>query len=290
MDDTLSIRNVSDTAAWVAMYRAAESNRPGALFHDPYARRLAGERGEQSAHAMRSQDKYSWAFVARTVLFDSLIRERLANGVDMIINLAAGLDARPYRMDVPSSLRWVEVDLPDMIRYKESVLRNDNPRCRLERVTCDLADGESRRALFNRLGAESTKALVLSEGLLIYMDSGEAARMADDLSAQRGFRWWVFDITSPPLVKMMQKEVGATLERANAPYKFFPIEGPWFFEPHGWRVVEVRGTLKSAAKLLKLPLMMRFYALMPEAPRGGKQPWSGTCLLENMTLSWKSNS
>ena len=43
------IRNVSDTAIWVAMYRAIESERPDALFNDPYARRLSGERGERIA-------------------------------------------------------------------------------------------------------------------------------------------------------------------------------------------------------------------------------------------------
>ena len=41
------IRNVSDTAVWVAMYRARENDRPNGLFRDPFARRLAGERGEQ---------------------------------------------------------------------------------------------------------------------------------------------------------------------------------------------------------------------------------------------------
>ena len=40
------IRNVSDTARWVAFYRAMESERPDAVFRDPFARRLAGERGE----------------------------------------------------------------------------------------------------------------------------------------------------------------------------------------------------------------------------------------------------
>lgn len=39
------LRHVSDTARWVAMDRALESERPDALFRDPYARRLAGTEG-----------------------------------------------------------------------------------------------------------------------------------------------------------------------------------------------------------------------------------------------------
>jgi O-methyltransferase involved in polyketide biosynthesis len=42
MTDTL-IENVSDTAFWIAHYRAVESARPDALFRDPLAALLAGE-------------------------------------------------------------------------------------------------------------------------------------------------------------------------------------------------------------------------------------------------------
>jgi len=103
-DDTRLIRNISDTARWVASYRAAESARPDAVFSDPYAEKLAGERGKQIAAAMPYQDKNSWPFVARTYLFDAVISEQIQQGVDMVLNLAARLDARPYRMALPASL------------------------------------------------------------------------------------------------------------------------------------------------------------------------------------------
>jgi methyltransferase (TIGR00027 family) len=276
-----SIRNVSDTAIWVAMYRARESEGPKPLFHDPYARRLAGDHGEQIMREMRHQDRNQWAYVIRTWLVDSFVRERVADGVDLVINLAAGLDARPYRMDLPPTLRWVEVDFPELIAYKESILANDTPKCQLERVALDLSSREQRRALFARLAAGATRVLILSEGLLIYLGADGARGLAEDLAQEPSFRWWVFDIASPGLLKMMQKQVGESLNRANAPLIFGPIEGPWFFEPSGWKVVDVRGSLHSAAKVLKLPLLLRFFALFPERQRAGNQPWAGTCLLEN---------
>ena len=60
------IRNISDTALWVAVYRAQESERKDALFHDPYARKLAGERGAQIAAHMHFAKRHSWSYVART--------------------------------------------------------------------------------------------------------------------------------------------------------------------------------------------------------------------------------
>jgi methyltransferase (TIGR00027 family) len=109
------IRNISDTARWVAVYRARETERADAVFRDPFARRLAGERGEQIAASMSFAEKNSWPFVARTRLIDQVISNQIKRGADMVVNLAAGLDARPYRMNLPSSLQWIEVDLPEIL-------------------------------------------------------------------------------------------------------------------------------------------------------------------------------
>jgi len=67
------IRNISDTARWAAVFRARETERPDALFRDPLARRLAGERGEQIAAAMTMHTKNSWSWVMRTYVFDQYI-------------------------------------------------------------------------------------------------------------------------------------------------------------------------------------------------------------------------
>src|SRR5713226_1436402 len=128
------IRNISDTARWVAVYRARESDREDAVFNDPFARRLAGERGEQIANALPWGEENAWSWTSRTYLIDRFVSEQIASGVDLVVNLAAGLDARPYRMDLPLSLKWIEVDLPEILDYKEEVLAGVAPKCSLERI------------------------------------------------------------------------------------------------------------------------------------------------------------
>ena len=59
------IRHISDTALWVAVYRAEESERADAVFRDRYARRLAAGRGMQIAAAMPFAQRHSWSYVAR---------------------------------------------------------------------------------------------------------------------------------------------------------------------------------------------------------------------------------
>src|SRR4029077_10456235 len=87
------IRNISDTARWAALYRARETERPNPAYRDPFARRLAGEGGDEIARLMAFSEESTWAWVTRTVLFDQFVNEQVRGGVDMVVNLAAGLDA-----------------------------------------------------------------------------------------------------------------------------------------------------------------------------------------------------
>ena len=121
-------------------------------------------------------EENAWSFIARTYLFDRLVSKQVAQGCDLVLNLAAGLDTRPYRMDLPASLRWVEVDLPDILDYKETILGDATPVCALERVRLDLSNPDARRGLFSRLGRSAEQVLVLSEGLAHLSDAGGSRR------------------------------------------------------------------------------------------------------------------
>jgi methyltransferase (TIGR00027 family) len=276
------IRNISDTALLAAVYRARENEHPNPLFRDPFARRLAGERGEQIAKSLVFSEKNAWSWYARTYLFDQFIAECLEQGCDMVMNLAAGLDARPYRLPLPANLQWVEVDLPDITDYKEEILRDEKPSCRLERVRLDLVDTNARRQLFERLAARSKKALVITEGLVLYLTASEVGSLATDLAAQEPFHYWLLDIASPALLKLMLKKMGKPLEDASAPLKFAPADGPDFFKTFDWQPVGVRSMFHTAGKLKRLPLLFTFFYQLQKNSDGfqAKRPWAGTCLLE----------
>src|SRR5947208_1396522 len=203
MTDPL-IRDVSDTARWMAVYRARESGREDAAFRDPFARSLAGERGERIANALTFGEEHAWSFIARTYLFDRFVTRLVQHGADMVVNLAAGLDTRPYRMTLPPSLRWVEVDLPDILDYKEEILGDAKPACALERVRLDLSNADARRGLFDRLGRSARHVLVLSEGLVIYLMPQEVVALALDHATPASFSPWIVDISSPAHVESLE--------------------------------------------------------------------------------------
>jgi methyltransferase (TIGR00027 family) len=278
---TATFRNISDTALWVATYRAWESERPDAVFHDPFARRLAGERGEQLAAAMPRGRRQAWPVIARTWLTDQLVARLVTEGADMVINLAAGLDTRPYRMQLPPSLRWIEVDLPELLAYKQQLMEKEKPVCRLEQVPLDLMNVKARRELFQRLGGEAKNAAIITEGLVIYLTPEDAAALARDLAGPASFHRWMMDLTSPALLKMLQKTIGSKLGEAGSPLKFAPREGPEFFLPHGWKPLEACSVLHTAARLKRLSFWMRWFAWLPDT-KGKKpdRPWGGMVLLE----------
>ena len=88
------VESISDTAKWVAFFRAEESERPDAVFHDPFARKLAGEKGEQIANAAKFSRNNSWSFVTRTFLFDHYVAQHL-----MLCGPAITAAIRVARMD-----------------------------------------------------------------------------------------------------------------------------------------------------------------------------------------------
>lgn len=244
------IQHVSDTARWVALYRAMESERPDALFQDRFARRLAGENAERLLDSIPKGRKLAWPVAVRTAVLDEQIQRVIhREGVDTVLNLAAGLDTRPFRLPLPPSLRWIEVDFPDVIAYKQERLAGETPACELEHVGFDLTDLPRRQAFFAGVGAASRQVLVLSEGLLVYLPPDKVAQLATDLAAVPSFRWWLIDISSPRLLKMLEKTWGKTLSQGNAPFLFAPPESTRFFTSLGWKEAEYRAMWDEANRL-----------------------------------------
>ncbi len=227
-----TIENVSDTARWVAVYRAMETARPDALFRDPFADRLAGSQGRQIVDEMKQGKALAWPMIVRTAVFDEIILDAVNNKkVDLVVNLAAGLDSRPWRLPLPPSLHWVDVDLPGILNYKTETLKGETPRCRYEAVTADLTDAEVRRTLFARLGAGATRALIIAEGLLIYLQPEQVGALATELHAQAPFREWLIDLASPQLLKRMTQDLGEAGPRRGRPFRLRPRRGHRLLPP-----------------------------------------------------------
>jgi methyltransferase (TIGR00027 family) len=243
------IRDVSDTALWVAMYRAIESERPDALFRDPYARRLAGDRGARLVESVPKAWSFAWSMIVRTAVMNEIILRLVEQGTRTIINLGAGLDARAYWLALPATLRWFDVDLPGIVAYRQEHLADAEPACVHEDVAVDLLDEEALRQVLARAGGEDGPVLVLTEGLLVYLTPARVRMVAGAAHDQPLIRWWLTDLGSPLLLQMLGRTWQPHLESAGAPMQFAPAEGTAFFQPLGWREAEFHSTWIESMRL-----------------------------------------
>ncbi|OAI56560.1 hypothetical protein AYO49_00740 [Verrucomicrobiaceae bacterium SCGC AG-212-N21] len=247
--ETLAIQHVSDTAHWVACYRSRESERPDALFRDDLAKVLTGAHGHDIVNSIGRTSRYSeWSVVIRTAIIDEIILKHVSEGIDTVINLGAGLDTRPYRLPLPDSLRWIEIDYPGIIEHKEEMLAGQKPRAVLERIALDLSQIAERRALFAKLAAGSRNCLVLTEGVIPYLTEEQVASLADDLHAEPSFRYWIAEHYTPEIYRYF-KDRRRMQQMRNAPFRFFPADWLGLFRDHGWTAGEFRYLSEEAVKL-----------------------------------------
>jgi O-methyltransferase involved in polyketide biosynthesis len=77
----------------------------------------------------------------------------------------------------------------------------ETPRCRRERLTVDLNDSMHRRAMYEAGG--SAPALMITEGLLLYLPAATVEALAADTSNQSGVRHWLSDITTSAFSRVL---------------------------------------------------------------------------------------
>lgn len=229
------ISDVTDTALWVAAYRAEENERKDALFKDSFARLLIGEEGMAIARRTQGSRYTAWSVVIRTTIIDQFILKLTSTRpVDTIINLGAGLDTRPYRLDLPESIRWIEVDFEKIISLKNEKLKNENPRCKLERVALDLSDSLIRNQFLDQISNESNEVLILTEGVIPYLSNEDAASLARSLFSHENFQYWITEYYSPEILTFLRTPK-RLIQMEKAPFLFYPDDWFGFFDENGWK-------------------------------------------------------
>jgi methyltransferase (TIGR00027 family) len=266
------ITHVSDTALWVAAYRADETAKPNALFRDPLAEVLVGERGHTIAKYMPYPQIMSWVLVIRTLAIDRLIEHAIKLGIDTVLNLGAGLDTRPYRMNLPKELRWVEVDFSQIIEYKNSKLKNEKPICRLERIATDLSNTSARRKLFSDVGSNSKKVLIITEGVIPYLTCADAKVLSLDLFATPPFHFWIQDYRQGGLKQWAPRRMRKALK--DSPFKFDTPDWLSFFRQQGWVIAEnILATDEARRVSRPFPFYFPWNLLIHILPRSAKVKW-----------------
>jgi O-methyltransferase involved in polyketide biosynthesis len=172
--------------------------------------------------------------------------------------------------------------MPEMVEYFRNAMAAEAPRCRVEFVAADLRDAELRRRVFAEAASEGP-VLVITEGLLIYLQPDDVAGLARDLHDIVRARWWLSDLASPMLMKFIEKTWSSRVKSGNAPFQFAPAEGTGFFAPYGWRELQWRSMWVESRRLKRTIrfawLWNLFGKFQPAAKQEAAKRMSGMMLL-----------
>jgi len=240
-DPTEPIDAIGRTSLWVAAMRAVETERSeaeGQLCEDPFARALAGPEGFAVLEAADAQRGFPGppVIALRTQFNDQRFVATLGRGVRQVVTLAAGMDARAFRLPFPDGVRLFEVDRKEVLAYKAARLVRARPRCQRTTVALDLRDDWPAQLV--AAGVEPTRpTLWLVEGLLMYLDPAAVELLFERLSglAAPGSTL-LFDVLgrsfmeSPAMARQLE-----IVRKMNAPWKFGLDEPEAFAARFGWR-------------------------------------------------------
>lgn len=230
--------SIFETAFLTAYYRSLESEREDALFHDPWALPLAGRHGKSLAQEWPLGEMTAKIIAVRTRIIDDFIQAAVLCGTDAVINLGAGLDTRPYRMNLPKTLTWVEADYPQMIAFKHAELARETASCQVKRLAIDIDNRDALRWFLEEAVRRRNNVLVLTEGILSYMRNEEVGYLADSLRALPAVTHWIVDYFSHDATPIRP-----------VPYRFLPLDWFEFFESHGWVPEKIHYLIEEAERL-----------------------------------------
>lgn len=192
MGEQEPLSGVGWTAIGVAYARAEESQREDRLFEDPYAATFLdaapgwvppSQTEPTLPPAGAIGVAFAWHTAVRTKFYDEYLLTASDAGCRQVVLLAAGLDTRAFRMDWPAGTTVFEVDLPEVVDFKEKVLDElaAEPRCRRTVLAVDLREALPAR-LISAGFDPATPTAWLPEGLLIYLSPDEVRRMLSDVT------------------------------------------------------------------------------------------------------------
>ena len=230
------IQHVSDTSFWVAHYRAIESARPDSLFKDPYAHILVGDYAPRIDEMQSDATKWTqWSVVMRTCIIDQMIEDLISQGITTFLNIGAGLDTRPYRMNLRPEIQWIEVDFPHVIEHKVKHLQKFVPNCKLESIGLDLSNRDLRHSQFAKLAVKHLNIAVLTEGILPYLTQEQVSELSEDLVRHPCIKYWIGEYVSPKSYPYL-KDPKRMRAIKNTPFQFYPEDWLGFFEKRGWHL------------------------------------------------------
>lgn len=170
-DMPMDLSSVAATSSMNPCVRAKEAGRAQPLFEDPYATWFIHERGRRLAEAICAAYPPVEATIRyRTRFFNQWLERGIGEGVRQVVTLGAGMDMRAHLYAAPG-VTFYEVDQPEVLRYKHSVL-GEHGLTPCASLACNYLEVDVVRSLGGLGFDPDAPTLVLWEGNTMYLPDG----------------------------------------------------------------------------------------------------------------------
>jgi len=253
------MKPVSKTAYYCCGVRMQDAASPKPLIGDNYAKLLLGKEGMDYWNEFKDLRYPSASSTVRHFLIDNYVKEILQTEPEStVILIGAGLDSRAFRL--PAG-KWIEIDEPAVIEYKNSLLPLESCPNKLERIAINF----ETEKLIDKLSPHKNDAhiIIIIEGVLMYLNTAQKNELLETLTTLFPAHVLFCDLMKKNFFEKFGKPIHDKLVERGASFTDM-INEPWeIFLQHGYRQTDAVSTMKTAVKLglLKIPLLV-FYLMM----------------------------
>jgi methyltransferase (TIGR00027 family) len=178
----------------------------------------------------------------RTRFFDDAIQRLVSQqGIEQVVSVAAGLDSRAFRLDLPPSLIWLELDRCELLEHKARLLSalGASPVCKWSPVGTELSGPWVQDAL--KAGLRRCRTLWVVEGLFCYLDASNVAGLLETIRGQsQPGDWLLTDVVGNSLLQSRESARWlATLASLGMQWRFGSDDPEGLLDAHGWKATAV---------------------------------------------------
>ena len=218
----------------------AERDQP--VCGDTYAKVFMNEEGLQILETFKDETRPNTSNVGRHRIIDDLLREELvANPNLTVVIIGAGFDTRAFRL---KGGRWVELDEPQVITYKEERLPAANSENELQRISIDFAT-ESLEEKLAPFSGRSPVTVVI-EGVLMYLEEAAIGKLLETLGQLFPRHKVICDLMTREFLEKNATTIQEKLSDMGATFKFTADKPEEVFLKNGYRQLETIPIIEKA--------------------------------------------
>lgn len=248
------MKPISKTAFYCCGVRMQDAESADPVCGDVYAKIFMNEGGLQIVDSFKDETGPNASNVARHRVIDDLLRDELAaDPSTTVILIGAGFDSRAFRLD---GGRWIELDEPQVIEYKNERLPPSDAPNELHRVPIDF----STESLEEKLEPYKTggRVTIVIEGVFMYLDEVAIKQLLHTLHRLFPHHRLLCDLMNRKFFQKHSKSLHEKLAGVGATFKFTVNDPEKIFLKNGYHRTAKISIVGSAVRYgsLKIPKIL----------------------------------